>query len=182
MEEFVVELNPEAEMLRKIIEPLLDSEGYELVNIMIKNAQSRLLLALFIDTRDKKNGIVLENLEDISRLLSDVLDVSLKDNNILSGPYDLEISSPGLDRPLTKLSHFKDALGEEIKIRLKNPDDSGARNIFGYLLEALDDSLVLKPKNTKDERVSFKYKDLNFANIIFDFMTIDKHKKKSVKK
>src|SRR5271170_1530228 len=122
MEGFVVELSPEEDTLREVVEPLLDSEGFELVKIKLKKAQTKAVLALFIDTKGKENGIVMDNLQDLSRLISDVLDASFPEDLLIKGRYDLEVSSPGLDRPLSKVSHFQRALDKRVKIRLKAPN------------------------------------------------------------
>src|SRR5690348_16351520 len=106
MEQVVVELSEQEEAVRQVVEPLLKSEGFELVRIRLRSAQAKHFLALFIDTADKQNGVLMDNLVDISRLLSDVLDASFDDKSILRRRYDLEVSSPGLDRPLTKVRHF----------------------------------------------------------------------------
>ena len=88
MERFVVELGHEEDELRKIIEPLLDSEGFELVRICLKRAQAKSLLALFVDTAGRKNGVVMENLEFISRFISDVLDAKAEEAGLLrAGVY-----------------------------------------------------------------------------------------------
>lgn len=181
MEEFVVELSPEEEMIRQAIEPLLDSEGYELVRIRLKKAQAKSLLALFVDTAGKKNGIVMENLTDISRLLSDVLDASFDEHSILRGRYDLEVSSPGLNRPLTKRTHFKDSIGEKIKIRLRSAEEGAPKGLVGVLLETADDEFVIEPEAMRGEKVSIRFADVFEAHCIFDFSSLEKHAKKSKK-
>lgn len=170
MEEFVVPLSPEEELVREIIEPLLDSEGYELVRIRLRKVQAKSQLTLFVDTRDRQNGIVMENLSDISHLLSDVLDASFEDGSVLRGRYDLEVSSPGLDRPLCKRSHFSSAIGEKIKAKRKNNADThGMKNFIGKLLEATDDGIVVEPEQKDASPISIPYEDLAEAHIIFDF-------------
>ncbi len=177
MEEFVVELSPEEELLRQVIEPLLVSEGFELVRLRLKAAQAKLILLLFIDTAGKKNGVVLENLVDISRLLSDVLDAAFDEKSVLKRRYDLEVSSPGLDRPLTKASHFTDAIGEKIKARLRSDAQVGLRGVVGTVIEVQDDGVVIEPETEKGGRLLLNYKDMADANIIFDFATMEKNKK-----
>lgn len=182
MENFIVELGAEEEMLREVVEPLLSSEGYDLLRIKLKRVQARSILSLFVDTTGKKNGIVMENLTDISRLLSDVLDAKFEDSSILKGRYDLEVSSPGLDRPLSKMSHFTDSVGERIKLRKKNVEFGGQKNILGLLLEASDEGIAVEPDGRVGEKLTVAYRDLADANIIFDFSELDKNKKKPAKK
>lgn len=176
MEEFVIYLSPEEELIRGAIEPLLDSEGFELVKIKLKKAQSKSWLGIFVDTLGQKNGIKMENLEDISRLLSDVLDVSFENEAILKGQYDLEVSSPGLDRPLSKRTHFQEAVNEKIKLRLKNQSVEGSKTIFGILATSDDNGLMIEPEHKKDEKLSILWQDIQDANIVFDFIKVPKKK------
>lgn len=179
MEAFVVALSPEEELLREVIEPLLTSEGYELVRIRLKQAQAKLLLCLFIDTAAKKNGVIMDNLVDVSRLLSDVLDASFDEKSVLKRRYDLEVSSPGLDRPLTKVCHFKDAVGEKIKLRVKSEAQIGLKGVIGYLSEVDDEGIVVLPEVQKGERLLVKFSEMAEANLIFDFDKRNTSKKKS---
>src|SRR5262249_26919175 len=118
----------------------------------------------------------------MSRLLSDFLDAEFKEESLLSGRYDLEISSPGLDRPLSTRTHFKDAIFERIKLRLKAPHESGAKTIIGVLCEVLDEGVKVKPDSSKDdETFSILFRDITDAHIIFDFSKLDKHKKNAAR-
>lgn len=174
MEEFIVQLSPQEEALRQVIEPLLLSEGFEVLRIKLKKTQNKSLLAIFVDTKAQKNGVVLENLTDISRLLSDVLDASFEDGSVLSDAYDLEVSSPGLDRPLTKLDHFKDAVGERIRVKLSAVGASTTKNIFGKLCEISEDTLVLEAEHIKNEKLAIAFCAIAEANIVFDFAKVKK--------
>lgn len=166
MENFVIELSPEEEVVRSVIEPIMVSEGFELVQIQLKAVPGKLALRLFIDIHGKKNGVVMDNLVDISRMLSDVLDASFDEKSVLKRRYDLEVSSPGLDRPLTKISHFKDAVNEKIKLRFKNIAIKGC---LGQLIEADDEGIVIEPEGSKDEKMTVSYKDIALAHIVFTF-------------
>ena len=179
MERFVVGLTEEEELLQKAIEPLLDNEGYELIDIRLIRAQHKSQLAIYVDTKDEKDGIVMEQLRDISGLLSDVLDASFAEDPILKGRYDLEVSSPGLDRPLTKVQHFKDAVGKRVKLRFGQADENGVKNVTGVVLDALVDGLILKPDSSKAPEVKVSYDRLARANVIFDFSGLKQPKKNS---
>lgn len=180
MENFIIELGSEEEMLREVIEPLLESEGFDLLRIRLKRAQSRTTLALFVDTTGKKNGVVMENLTDISRLLSDVLDAKFEESSILKNRYELEVSSPGLDRPLSKVSHFMDSVGERIKLKKKNAEFGTPKNLSGRLIEASSEAVTIEPEGA--EKVLVPFSEIADANIIFDFSELDKNKKKPAKK
>lgn len=180
MEAFIIELTPEEEELRKIIEPLLDSEGFELVRLCLKRAQTRSLLGIFVDTKDSPNGITMGNLEYISRLLSDVLDSASEDAAAPKGSYELEISSPGLDRPLTKISHFKAAVGERVKLRLSNPWATGIKSVTGILLEANEKSVSVASETKGEAALVISFNDIADAHIIFNFaQKVPEKKRKS---
>lgn len=180
MENFVIELSPEEEKVRTAIEGLLDSEGFELVKLKLKRTQAKSILALFIDTKAQENGIIMDNLQDLSHLMSDVLDAAFPEDVMLKGRYDLEVSSPGLDRPLSKASHFSRALNQRVKIRLKVANDAGSKNFMGVLTAVHDGSVVVTLEN--QESVSINFADMADAHIVFDFSLLDKNKKKVTKK
>jgi len=179
LEDFVIELSAAEEEIRKVIEPLLDSEGYELVRLSYKKSQSKGHLMLFVDTCDRENGIKMENLTDVSRLLSDVLDASFENSKILHGRYDLQVSSPGLDRPLTKKSHFEQVLGKKMKIRIKN-SGAGSKRVQGQLLKLTDDGFELRPESGPDlTDLTVRFADVVEAHVIFEFQQALQSRKKA---
>lgn len=179
MESFVVELSHEEEELRKIIEPLLDSEGFELVRLSLKRGHAKSILGIFVDTLGRPNGVTMGNLESISRFLSDVFDAIPEGEGPLRASYELEISSPGLDRPLTKASHFRASLDERLKLRLKNPT-VGAKNIYGRLIDADEKTITLEPEGLSQGPLQLLYEDLAEAHLIFNFASkVPEKKRKS---
>ena len=104
------------------IEPVVSGMGYELVDVQSSN--SGRLVRVFID---KPAGVTLEDCTAVSRQLSRVLEVEGVD-------YDrLEISSPGLDRPLRKRADFARFAGHKAEVRMRTPDASGRRKFVGVL-------------------------------------------------
>jgi ribosome maturation factor RimP len=168
LENYVVGLSPEEDELIKIIEPLLDGEGFELVRLCFKRTQSKALLGLFIDVKGQPNSVTMENLEFVSRFISDVLDASEIDQKILRSAYDLEVSSPGLDRWLTKKSHFENVVNKRIKVRLKQADAKGSRNLIGLLLDFEPDGIILELDNKKETK-KIAFADMAEAHMIFEF-------------
>lgn len=179
MEEFITQVSSEEEALIKIVGPLLESEGFELVKLKLKRAQSKGQLLIYIDKLDDERGVLLKDLEYVSRLLSDVLDASLADGDILTSKYDLEVSSPGVDRPLAKKSHFINAVGERIKVKLVQANELGSKKIFGDLIEVNDDFFALQPESLKEDVCRVNFHNVADANIVFDFTKLDKKPKKS---
>ena len=108
--------------LEKVVEPAVTGMGYELVDVQSSNGGR--LLRLFID---KPGGVTVDDCAAISRHLTRVLAVEGID-------YDrLEVSSPGLDRPLRKAADFVRFAGQKAEIRMRTPDPTGRRRFVGVL-------------------------------------------------
>ena len=122
--------------LNDLIKPAVEKMGYELTDIEIKTQDREQLVSIFIDNL---TGINIEDCEIVSRQISLLLDVE----NPISGKYTLEVSSPGLDRKLTKLNHFKRFIGNELRIKLLQSMD-GRRNFRGKLLAANKESIKVQ--------------------------------------
>ncbi|MGH8669955.1 MAG: ribosome maturation factor RimP [Burkholderiales bacterium] len=106
----------------KVVEPAVTGMGYELVDVQASNGGR--LLRLFID---KPGGVTLEDCAAISRHLTRVLAVEGID-------YErLEVSSPGLDRPLRKERDFARFAGQKAEVRMRTPDPTGRRKFVGVL-------------------------------------------------
>jgi ribosome maturation factor RimP len=111
--------------LEKVVEPVVAGMGYELVDVQASNGGR--LLRLFID---KPGGVGLEDCAAVSRQLSRVFEVEGID-------YErLEVSSPGLDRPLRKGSDFARFAGRKAEVRMRTPDATGRRRFVGVLRAA----------------------------------------------
>lgn len=122
-----------ADELSELLEPTVSRLGYELIDLEAKIGGKSGVLRLFID---KADGIDLEDCERVSRAVSALLDVE----DPLPGHYDLEVSSPGLDRKLTKVEHFQRFAGEEVKVQTRFPIE-GRRRYRG-ILESCDDENI----------------------------------------
>jgi ribosome maturation factor RimP len=124
------------ETLIQLLEPTIERLGYELTDLELKLGGQDGLLRVFID---KDEGIDLEDCEAVSRQVSAILDVE----DPLPGRYSLEVSSPGLDRTLTKPSHFRRFMGEAVRVKLRFPMD-GRRNFSGALLAADEEQIEVE--------------------------------------
>lgn len=120
--------------VRGLVEPILDHKGMELVDIEYRIERGRWVLRLFID---KEGGITLDDCSDVSGEVGAILDV----RDIIPHSYNLEVSSPGLDRPLVKERDFLGHLGERVKIKTREAID-GRRN-FSVLLEDFKEGKVI---------------------------------------
>ena len=119
-----------------IFQPVLESEGFSLVDIEYKQERGSWVLRVYID---KEGGVTVEDCAQVSRELGQLLDVE----DIVPTSYSLEVSSPGLDRPLKKEEDFVKYSGR--KVRIKTADYvSGRRNFKGELLGLVDGKVEVK--------------------------------------
>ena len=119
-----------------MLAPAVESLGYELVDVELRLGGKNGLLRLYIDQPD---GIGLSDCETVSRQVSTVLDVE----DPIPGHYVLEVSSPGLDRRLTKPAHYRRFLGEDVRIKLRFPVE-GRRNFRGALRAANEETVEVE--------------------------------------
>lgn len=122
--------------LATLLEPAIERLGYELADLEVRLAGKSGLIRVFID---KPEGIGLGDCEKVSRAVSALLDVE----DPVPGNYDLEVSSPGLDRKLTKVKHFQRFMGETVKVKTRFPLE-GRRRFRGKLLSADDEKIVVE--------------------------------------
>jgi len=108
-----------------LLEPVVTGMGYELVEIEYNPTTRHGLLRIYIDHED---GIQLDDCTDVSHQVSALLDVE----DLIQGHYNLEVSSPGLDRPLTSIKDYQRFTGEMVKIKTAMAID-GRRNFKGRL-------------------------------------------------
>ena len=121
--------------LVKLLEPTIERLGYQLWDLELKLGGKHGVLRVFID---KPDGIGLDDCEKVSLAVSALLDVE----DPLPGHYDLEVSSPGLDRKLTKIEHFQRFEGETVKVQMRVPIE-GRRRFRGTLVSSDDENIVV---------------------------------------
>lgn len=122
--------------LQDLIEPVVVKAGYELVRVM-SIGQVNQTLQVMIDTLDGSD-ITVDDCAKVSHLISDVLD----EKDPIADKYSLEVSSPGLDRPLTKMNHFKRYKGYEVKLETDDKVENRKR-FKGRITEVNDDNVML---------------------------------------
>jgi ribosome maturation factor RimP len=146
------------ENLRRPIEAAVQGLGYELVGIEYHPQGRRSLLRVYIDAPE---GVSVDDCERASRQISGALDV----DDPIPGQYVLEVSSPGLDRPLFTAEHFRRFQGNRVKLRISPPRD-GRRNFSGVLLGMRDDTVVVVQD---DEEVEIPLQQIERARLIPGF-------------
>lgn len=112
--------------LTEMLEPGVEALGYELVGVEFVRAGKHSILRVFID---HENGISVDDCAEVSYQASAILDVE----DPINTEYNLEISSPGMDRPLFKEKHYEQSIGEVVQVRLTVPMND-RRNFKGKLL------------------------------------------------
>jgi ribosome maturation factor RimP len=122
--------------LRTLIEPVVTGLGYELVGVEYQGGGKSGLLRIYID---REGGVTVDDCQRVSYQVSGLLDVE----DPLPGSYTLEVSSPGLDRPLFLPEHFVRFAGHKVRIRLAIPLE-GRRKFTGVLRGVQDEGVVLE--------------------------------------
>ena len=143
------------EELRKLLEPAVERLGYELADLEVRLGGKGGLIRVFID---KPEGIDLEDCEKVSLAVSALLDVE----DPVPGNYNLEVSSPGLDRKLTKVEHFQRFEGETLKVQTRFPVE-GRRRFRGTLVSSDDENIVLE---VDGESHSLPLKTIDSARLV----------------
>lgn len=147
-----------ATLEQKIQDLVLDSieaMGFELVGIESQRAGRFLTLRLYID---KEGGVTIDDCSDVSRQVSAILDVE----DPIADKYNLEVSSPGLDRPLFTLAHYARFIGRDVVIHLRIPMFD-RRKWQGTLVRVEDDLITL---NVEGNEQSFAFGNIQKANLI----------------
>jgi ribosome maturation factor RimP len=161
-------MTPFEQKLQNLIEPSLTGMGYELVRVQMRGTE-RKTLQIMAERADRRL-MTLDDCETISKTLSAVLDVA----DPISDRYALEVSSPGIDRPLIKLDDFDRFKGFEAKVDLK--ELVGPRKHFSGRLDGVKDNMILMTLE-KSEAVELPYELLHRAKLILTDALIDAHLK-----
>ncbi len=122
--------------LARLLEPTIERLGYELCDLEVKLGGRGGVVRVFID---HPQGISLDDCEQVSLAVSALLDVE----DPLPGHYNLEVSSPGLDRKLTKVEHFQRFTGETVKVQMRFPIE-GRKRFRGTLVSSNDENIVVE--------------------------------------
>jgi len=144
--------------LTDILRPAVTATGKELLGVEFISAGNNSVLRLFID---HENGIDVDDCAEVSRQVGAVLDVE----DPISSEYSLEVSSPGIDRPLFELSHFQQVIGETVNVKLSMPLN-GRRKFKGILVTIENDTLIVDVDGVDYELV---LNNVDKANLVARF-------------
>ena len=122
--------------IQELLEPTVGRLGYELSDLEVKTGSKGGVIRVFIDRPD---GIGIADCEKVSQALSALLDVE----DPVAGQYDLEVSSPGWNRKLTKAEHFQRFAGKTVKVEMRFPI-AGRKRFRGTLVSSDDENIVVE--------------------------------------
>jgi len=119
-----------------LLEPVIAAQGMEILEVEYRRESAGWVLLIFLDS---ERGISVEDCAAVSRVVGDLLDVT----DLIPNAYNLEVSSPGIDRPLRRLDHFQKYIGYIIEVRTISPIQN-RRNLKGELKEASSECVVIE--------------------------------------
>jgi ribosome maturation factor RimP len=142
--------------IKRMLLPLIQKQGYELVDLKLKGSGPPSVLRIYVD---KAGGITLDECARLSEKLSDYLDLE----DLINHRYTLEVSSPGLDRPLVTNGDFRRKIGEQVKVFLKSPLDEKTE-FEGKIVDFKDGKVFL---NKGKEMKVIPLENIQKAKILF---------------
>lgn len=142
--------------LTALFEPVVESMGYELVGVEFHGSEHHGLLRLYID---KDDGITVDDCASVSRQVSAVLDVE----DLIATTYDLEVSSPGINRPLFKIDDYRRFAGQNVRVKLAIALQ-GRKNFSGVLQGVDDKGCVIM--DVDNETFELPIHDIAIANLV----------------
>jgi len=147
--------------LNELLQPLVEDLGYEFVGIEYNPNPKHSVLRIYIDSAD---GVDIKDCETVSRETAALLDVK----DPIKSHYNLEVSSPGLDRPLFTLAHFTEFKGREVKINLFAPQE-GRRKFQGLILDVSETGVNVDQDGTD---VALEFSNIAKAKLVPDYDSI----------
>jgi len=159
------------ERVTRVIEPALVGLGYQLVRVLLSGRQ-RMVLQIMAERADGA-PMTVEDCAGISRALSPLLDVE----DPVAGPYTLEVSSPGIDRPLTRWADYVRFAGSEVRLETRTPIDGRRRfrgRLVGVVGEAGDGEGVVKIQTQEGEAL-IPYADIARGKLVLSEPLLSAH-------
>jgi len=144
--------------LTELLKPAVEETGKSLLGVEFISAGNNSVLRLYID---HENGINVDDCAEVSRQVGAVLDVE----DPISSEYSLEVSSPGVDRPLFELAHFQEVIGEVVNVKLSIPLN-GRRKFKGPLVAIENDTLIIQVDSIDHE---LAINNVDKANLVAKF-------------
>ena len=154
-----------AKKVESIIEAPLRDIKLDIVQVMFLGSRNN-VLQVMIERQDGK-VLTVKDCSDASFVISTYLDLE----NPIKSAYNLEVSSPGLDRPLVKQKDFVRFCGQEVDVKTLLPVD-GCRRFHGLLSQADDNGVVLEVEGVENGKLSIAYSDIRSAKLYVDYKSL----------
>ena len=138
-----------------VVEPVVTAHGLELFDVVHAGTVVRVLV-------DREGGVDLDTLSEVTAAVSSALD----EVDPVNGRYTLEVSSPGLERPLRRPDHFARSVGERVTVKVRSGVD-GDRRLDGVLAAADDDGIALQLDDGEERRI--RYEEIDKARTVFEW-------------
>ncbi len=165
----LVALSFKEKQLQKILEPEISMMGFELIRLRFYGSTNKTLQIM----AERPDGtMTVGDCTDLSNALSPILDVE----DSISDKYSLEVSSPGIDRPLTKLEHFEQWVGYKAKVELNQPMD-GQRRFKGIIHPTRGSIIVM---DTFPEMVYVQFSQIAKASLVLSEKLLNRHQEERV--
>ena len=148
------------ERLQSVLEPVIAALGCSIWGIEFEALGRRSVLRIYID---REEGIGIEDCERVSHSVSDILDVE----ELINGAFTLEVSSPGLDRVLFTDAQYRGAIGSQVDVRLRAPQE-GRRRWMGRLEAVYEEDIVLV-LDDREEPIRLRFEDIGKTRIVPQF-------------
>lgn len=154
--------------IEELISPAAQSMGYDIVRVRFTGGNNGVLQVLAENSKDRSFGI--DDCTKLSRAISAILDVE----DLIHERYNLEVSSPGLDRPLTKISDYEIFVGKEAKLAVKTPIDGRKR--FSGVLGGTEGSNIIINVADMGENIKIPFSEIDSAKLIISDNILKKKK------
>ena len=149
-------VNSSVTLVTELIDTTIQALGLNLWGVELLQQGKYSLLRIYIE---REEGVTIEDCEKVSRQVSALLDVE----DPISGEYTLEVSSPGMDRPLFSIGHYSKYVGSEVDLKLRRPID-GRRKFKGQIIKVSGGIVGLLVEGSK---YNLEFSDIEKANIVF---------------
>ena len=134
--------------VRRLAEPVVVAEGMELIHVECLKMHTRWIVRLFLD---KESGVTLDDCSVVSNQVGDIFDI----HDLIDGPYTLEVSSPGFDRPISRDQDFLKYRGSQVNVKTSSKID-GIKNFNGHLVDFIEEDgqkIIVMEVSGKNYRV-----------------------------
>lgn len=157
----------QVDQVRTIVAPSLEAMGYEVVRVLMTGGEHRPQLQIMAERIDRR-GMTVEDCAEISRAVSAILDVE----DPIKTAYTLEVSSPGIDRPLTRPVDYERFLGHEARLETRVPID-GRKRFRGVLAGIEGETVLLRSEEIGEEPVRLPFAEIQRAKLLLTDALID---------